>query len=77
GYIGVVTVQTPSLVSPAGIVGLTFTDPVTEANKVAAQLKDGDDANGEADVVVLMAHEGASEEAVAGGCLGVYSDATF
>lgn len=77
GYIGVVTVQTGSLVSPAGIVGVTFTDPVLEANKVAAQLKDGDQSNGEADVVVLMAHEGASEDSVQGGCLGVYSDGTF
>ena len=77
GYIGVVTVQTPQLVSPAGIVGVTFTDPVLEANKVAAQLKDGDESNGEADIVVLMAHEGASEDSVGGGCLGVYSDGTF
>lgn len=77
GYIGVVTVQTPSLVSPAGIVGLTFTDPVLEANRVAAQLKDGDPANGEADVVVLMAHEGAAAESVVGDCLGVYNDPTF
>lgn len=77
GYVGVVTVQTPTLVSPDGIVGLSFTDPVLEANKVAAQLKDGDASNGEADIVVLMAHEGAAEDSVAGGCLGVYGDSTF
>jgi 5'-nucleotidase len=77
GYIGVVTVQTPSLVSPDGIAGLEFTDPVTEANLVAAQLKDGDDANGEADVVVLLAHEGAGETSVPGACLGVYEDEVF
>ena len=59
GYVGVVTQETPSLVSPDGIVGLEFTDPVAEAEAVAAELSDGDSANGEADVVVLLAHEGA------------------
>ncbi len=59
GFVGVVTQETPSLVSPDGIVGLEFRDPVDEAEAVAADLKDGNEANGEADVVVLMAHEGA------------------
>lgn len=62
GYVGVVTEETPSLVSPDGIETLTFTDPVAEAEAVAAELKDGNDANGEADVVVLLAHEGAAAE---------------
>ena len=59
GVIGVVTSQTGSLVSPDGIAGITFRDPVAEGEAVAAQLKDGNEANGEADVVVLVAHEGA------------------
>ncbi|WP_170108414.1 ExeM/NucH family extracellular endonuclease [Actinophytocola xinjiangensis] len=62
GIVGVVTEQTASLVSPDGIAGLTFRDPVAEAELVAGQLKDGDEANGEADVVVLLAHEGAATE---------------
>ncbi|WP_233559110.1 ExeM/NucH family extracellular endonuclease [Micromonospora radicis] len=62
GFIGVVTEQTGSLVSPDGIAGLTFREPVAEANAVARQLKDGDPANGEADVVVLLTHEGAATE---------------
>jgi 5'-nucleotidase len=62
GIVGVVTEQTASLVSPDGIAGLTFRDPVAEADAVAAQLSDGDEANGEADVVVLLAHEGAATE---------------
>ncbi|MER7167228.1 ExeM/NucH family extracellular endonuclease [Micromonospora sp. NPDC000207] len=62
GFVGVVTEQTAALVSPDGIAGLTFRDPVAEANRVAAQLKDGDPANGEADVVVLLAHEGAATQ---------------
>ncbi|MFD0745836.1 5'-nucleotidase C-terminal domain-containing protein [Phytohabitans flavus] len=62
GYIGVVTEQTASLVSPDGIAGITFRDAVAEANLVAGQLKDGNPDNGEADVVVLLAHEGAATE---------------
>ncbi|WP_337060236.1 bifunctional metallophosphatase/5'-nucleotidase [Kineococcus sp. G2] len=58
GFVGVVTEATPSLVAPDGIAGLRFTDPVEAANRVAAQLSDGDTANDEADVVVLLAHEG-------------------
>ncbi|BEL10129.1 ExeM/NucH family extracellular endonuclease [Actinoplanes sichuanensis] len=62
GYIGVVTEQTGSLVNPDGIKGIKFRDPVAEANTLAAQLSDGDEANGEADVLVLLAHEGAPTE---------------
>ncbi|GIM93446.1 ExeM/NucH family extracellular endonuclease [Paractinoplanes toevensis] len=62
GYIGVVTEQTGSLVSPDGIAGVEFRDPVAEANTLANQLSDGDASNGEADVVVLLAHEGAATE---------------
>jgi 2',3'-cyclic-nucleotide 2'-phosphodiesterase (5'-nucleotidase family) len=58
GVIGVVTEETPSLVSPGGITGLTFEDPVTTVNAYAADLSDGDPANGEADVVVAVFHEG-------------------
>jgi 5'-nucleotidase len=62
GIVGVVTEQTASLVNPDGIAGLTFSDPVPEAEAVAAQLKDGNENNGEADVVVVVAHEGAATE---------------
>ncbi|MCO8275413.1 ExeM/NucH family extracellular endonuclease [Actinoplanes sp. TRM 88003] len=62
GYIGVVTEQTGSLVSPDGIAGVEFRDPVAEANTLAGQLSDGNEANGEADVLVLLAHEGAATE---------------
>ena len=59
--IGAVTEETPSLVTPAGIADLDFGDPVVAVNRVAAQLTDGDDANGEADVIIAEYHEGASE----------------
>jgi 5'-nucleotidase len=39
-----------------------FRDPVAEANKLATELSDGNEANGEADVLVLLAHEGAPQD---------------
>ncbi|WP_454299470.1 ExeM/NucH family extracellular endonuclease [Salana multivorans] len=77
GVIGAVTQETPTLVSPGGIENLTFGDPVEAVNEVAAQLSDGDPANGEADVIVAEYHDGAGagtpdgstleEEVAAGG----------
>ncbi|WP_308467393.1 ExeM/NucH family extracellular endonuclease [Rathayibacter soli] len=57
--IGVVTQETPTLVTPAGISGLDFGDPVEAVNRVAGQLTDGNPFNGEADVIVAEYHEGA------------------
>ena len=59
GVIGAVTEETPTLVSPNGIASLSFGDPVAAVNRVAAQLTDGDPANGEADVLIAEYHEGA------------------
>ncbi|NIZ91982.1 bifunctional metallophosphatase/5'-nucleotidase [Kineococcus rubinsiae] len=73
GVVGVVTQQTPSLVAPDGIADLQFTDPVAAANAVATQLSDGDAANDEADVVVLLAHEGSSGT----DCAGVGTEGAF
>jgi len=81
GVIGAVTEETPSLVSPDGIEDLSFGDPVEAVNRVAAQLSDGDESNGEADVLIAEFHEGANagtpdgssiEEEVAAG--GVFAD---
>lgn len=58
--IGAVTGDLPSLVSPAGISALSIGDPVDAVNRVAAQLSDGNPANGEADVIVAEYHEGAA-----------------
>jgi 5'-nucleotidase len=63
GVIGTVTEQTPSLVSPAGIADIEFGDPVEATNRVAAQLSDGNPANGEADLIVAEYHEGAGDDA--------------
>lgn len=58
GVVGAVTQEVPSLVASTGITGLTFGDPVAAVNRVAAQLKDGNPANGEADIVIAEYHEG-------------------
>ncbi|WP_230297784.1 ExeM/NucH family extracellular endonuclease [Actinomyces provencensis] len=57
--IGAITQETPTLVSPGGIAELTFGDPIEAVNRVTAQLTDGDESNGEADVIVAEYHEGA------------------
>jgi len=57
--IGAVTEETSALVDPSGIQGVVFSDPVAAVNEVAAGLSDGDEANGEADLIVAEYHEGA------------------
>ncbi|WP_182047388.1 bifunctional metallophosphatase/5'-nucleotidase [Curtobacterium sp. ME26] len=47
------------LVAPDGIAGLEMGDITTEVNKVAERLTDGNAANDEADVLVLLVHDGA------------------
>lgn len=61
GVIGAVTQETPTLVAPNGVKDLDFGDPVEAVNRVAKQLTDGDESNGEADVLVAEYHEGAPE----------------
>ena len=60
GFIGAITEDLPTLVTPAGIASLEVRPVVAEVNRVAAGLTDGDPANGEADVIVLLVHEGAA-----------------
>jgi 5'-nucleotidase len=60
GFIGAVTEELPSLVSPAGIADIEVGEIVPAVNRVAQQLSDGDVANGEADVLILLVHEGAA-----------------
>ena len=65
GFVGAVTEELPSLVSPAGISTLEVKPIVPEINRVAAALSDGDPLNGEADVVILLVHEGATSTDIA------------
>ncbi|MER7797024.1 choice-of-anchor I family protein [Microbacterium sp. NPDC096154] len=58
GFIGTVTSDTTTLVSPAGIADIEFGDQLEAANRVAAELT----ASGEADVIVLLTHSGSAGE---------------
>lgn len=53
-FIGTVTADMPNLVSPDGIKGITWNDPVATTNTLAKQLKD----EKKADVVVALVHAG-------------------
>ncbi|MBM9460080.1 ExeM/NucH family extracellular endonuclease [Nocardioides sp. zg-536] len=53
GFVGAVTEDLPTLVSPSGIEGVTVTDIVEAANAEAAALKETG-----VDLVVLLVHEG-------------------
>ncbi|MFC5679566.1 5'-nucleotidase C-terminal domain-containing protein [Aeromicrobium endophyticum] len=61
--IGAVTQETPALVSPAGIEGLTFGDPVAGINAEATRLKGLPEAQ-RPDVMVASFHEGAPDGAL-------------
>lgn len=64
GFVGAVTDELPSLVSPAGIENITVGSPVEAANRVADQLSDGREDNGEADIVIMLVHEGAATTSI-------------
>ncbi|MCU1548479.1 MAG: ExeM/NucH family extracellular endonuclease [Arthrobacter sp.] len=63
--IGTVTQEVPSLVTPAGIAGLEFGDPVDAINRVAAKITDGKLA----DVIIVENHDGAGSGAPEGATL--------
>lgn len=64
GFVGAVTDELPSLVSPTGIEDITVGSPVDAANRVADQLSDGRSNNGEADIVIMLVHEGAAATSI-------------
>lgn len=64
GFIGATTEDLPTLVSPAGITTLDVKPIVSSVNAVATQLRDGNPANGEADVTILVQHEGPASGAI-------------
>jgi 5'-nucleotidase len=65
GFVGAVTDELPSLVSPDGIEDIDVGAPVEAANRIANRLSDGNPDNGEADIVVLLVHEGAADTTLA------------
>ena len=60
GFVGAVTEDLDTLVSPDGIKDLEVRSVTESVNAVAQALSDGDAGNGEADVVILLVHEGAA-----------------
>lgn len=54
GYVGAVTQETATLVSPAGIPGITFTNDIEAINTEAARIAD------DVDVIIALTHSGAS-----------------
>jgi 5'-nucleotidase len=73
--IGVVTPETPTLVSPGGVAGLEFREEVAEVNRVAAKLR----AANSADVIVAEYHDGSPDGVDSGATLAeeVAKSATF
>ncbi|MFL6562722.1 MAG: metallophosphoesterase, partial [Bacillus sp. (in: firmicutes)] len=57
GFIGVVTKDTPTIVTPSGVAGVKFTDEVTAINKYAKELTD----QGVKTIVVLAHNPGSSK----------------
>ncbi|MBT1161096.1 MULTISPECIES: 5'-nucleotidase C-terminal domain-containing protein [Bifidobacterium] len=60
-FIGGIFKTLADSVSPAGMKGITVTDPIEAINKYADQLSDGDPSNGEADAVVALVHADAND----------------
>lgn len=60
-FIGTVTENTRNKVAPSAVEGVEFADPWETTNRYAEQLSDGNEDNGEADVVIGLFHEGASD----------------
>ncbi len=67
GFVGILTEDMGSLVSPDGVKGIGWGDMVEHANAQAEILTDGDEANGEADVLIALVHEGPNTPDVAAG----------
>jgi 5'-nucleotidase len=66
GFVGAMTEDLPSLVSPDSLDEVVITDLVTEVNASAAELREPDGCGTEAcDLVVLLVHEGAASPALA------------
>ncbi|MDO5662534.1 MAG: 5'-nucleotidase C-terminal domain-containing protein, partial [Brachybacterium sp.] len=63
GVIGANTADTPALVSPSGIEGLEFTDPVSAVNDAVEELEASDL---EYDLLVVEYHEGSASDAAPG-----------
>ncbi|CAM3528320.1 ExeM/NucH family extracellular endonuclease [Nocardioides zeicaulis] len=75
GFVGAVTEDLPSLVSPDAIRGLAITSVVEEVNAAAADLKEDGCGGQPCDLVVELVHEGAPSPSCA--TIGSDTDSTF
>ena|GEM_PF-5707888 len=50
--------------NPADVTNLEFRDIPSEVNRVADRLRDGNQANGAADVIVLTVHEASADTSI-------------
>ncbi len=66
GFIGMTLEATPTLVSPAGVADVTFTDEVETANAEAAKLQDMG-----VEAIVVLLHEGGFNSGDYSECVGV------
>lgn len=60
--IGAITTETPGIVLPSYVSNYNFTDPTTEINNYAKQIRD----NKEADIVIALLHEGSNLDCTTG-----------
>jgi 2',3'-cyclic-nucleotide 2'-phosphodiesterase/3'-nucleotidase len=60
--IGAITTETPGIVLPNNVADYKFTDPLSEINTLAKDIKD----NKKADVVVALMHEGSNQDCKTG-----------
>jgi 2',3'-cyclic-nucleotide 2'-phosphodiesterase / 3'-nucleotidase / 5'-nucleotidase len=60
--VGAITTETPTIVMPAAVANLTFTDPVLEINSEVRRIKD----RNLADIVLVVIHEGTTTNPVTG-----------
>lgn len=65
-FIGMTLESTPSIVTPAGIAGLSFKDEADTVNQLVGKLKAGG-----VNAVVVLVHEGGSVTGSINGCTGV------
>ncbi|NMM62000.1 2',3'-cyclic-nucleotide 2'-phosphodiesterase [Clostridium sp. P21] len=60
--IGAITTETPSIVLPSNVANYKFTDPTTEINNLAKDIKD----TKKADVILALMHEGSNQDCKTG-----------
>ncbi|EGK08898.1 bifunctional metallophosphatase/5'-nucleotidase [Kroppenstedtia eburnea] len=71
GFIGVVTKETPTIVTPTGVKGVKFTDEAEAINREVKQLK-----KKKVKAIIVLAHEGGFQDSASGKMEGPIVDIT-